>query len=118
MSAIAKAVVMKTPLLIGEDIRFLRKRLGKRAVDFAELINKTPEHLSKLENDQVPLPEDTDKLIRLTYGMLSGDQELLADIAARAEEWLRSIGVVGHREDITFKKKAGSWKPMSKAMIA
>jgi putative zinc finger/helix-turn-helix YgiT family protein len=117
MSVIAKAVVMKAPLLIGEEIRFLRKRLGKRAIDFAQLINKTPEHLSKLENDQVPIPEETDKLIRLTYGMLSGDQKLLADISAKAEEWLRSIGG-GHREDITFKKKAGTWKPLAKAMAA
>ena len=117
MSVIAKSVVMKPALLNGEEIRFLRKRAGKKAVDFAELINKTPEHLSKLENDQVPLPEETDKLIRLTYGMLSGDQQLLAAIAAKAEQWLRSISN-RHDEDITLKKKAGTWKPMAKAAVA
>jgi putative zinc finger/helix-turn-helix YgiT family protein len=117
MSVIAKAVVMKPALLRGEEIRFLRKRLGKKAADFAELVNKTPEHFSKLENDQLPLQEDTDKLIRLTYGMLSGDRELLADIAAKAEQWLRSISN-RNDEDITFKKKAGSWKSMAKAMTA
>ncbi len=117
MSVIAKAVVMKPALLNGEEIRFLRKRLAKRAVEFAELINKTPEHLSKLENDQVPLPEDTDKLIRLTYSMVSGDQKLLGDIAAKAEEWLRSISNRS-QENITFKKRAGTWKPMAKGMAA
>jgi putative zinc finger/helix-turn-helix YgiT family protein len=117
MSVMAKSVVMKAALLNGEEIRFLRKRIGKKAADFAELINKTPEHFSKLENDQLPLPEETDKLIRLTYGMLSGDQKLLSDIAAKAEEWLRSISN-RHEEPITFKKKAGVWKPLAKAMAA
>ena len=114
---IAKSVVMKPALLNGEEIRFLRKRLGKKAADFAELINKTPEHFSKLENDQLPLQEETDKLIRLTYGMLNGDPKLLAEIAAKAEQWLRSIS---NRQDadITFKKKSGSWKPMAKAVSA
>ena len=117
MSVMAKAVVMKAANLNGEEIRFLRKRLGKRAVEFAEFINKTPEHLSKLENDQLPLPEDTDKLIRLTYGLMSGDQQLFLEIAAKAEEWLRSIREAP-TENITFKKRAGVWKPLSKAMAA
>jgi DNA-binding transcriptional regulator YiaG len=117
MSVIARSVVMKPALLNGEEIRFLRKRLGKKSADFAELINKTPEHFSKLENDQLPLTEDTDKLIRLTYGMLSGDQKVFAEIIAKAEEWLRSISN-RHEENITFKKKSGGWKPMSKAMSA
>lgn len=32
------------------------------------------------EQDQLPLTADTDKLIRLTYGMLSGDEKLLHGI--------------------------------------
>jgi DNA-binding transcriptional regulator YiaG len=117
MSVMAKSVVMKPALLKGEEIRFLRKRIGKKASEFAELINKTPEHLSKLENDQVSLPEETDKLIRLTYGMLCGDQQLLVDIAAIAEQWMRSISNRAN-ENITFKKKANAWKPMAKGMAA
>jgi putative zinc finger/helix-turn-helix YgiT family protein len=118
MSVMAKAVVMKPALLNGEEIRFLRKRLGKKAFEFAELINKTPEHFSKLENDQLPLPEETDKLIRFTYGLLSGDKQLFVAIAANAEAWLRSIRDK-HTENITFRKKAASvWKPLSRAMAA
>jgi hypothetical protein len=108
MTVIAKAIVMKPALLNGEEIRFLRKRVGKKAADFSELISNTPQHFSKLENDQLPLGDDTDKLIRLTYGMLSGDQQLLSSIMANIEEWLRSIS--GKQNlDITFKKKAGNW---------
>jgi transcriptional regulator with XRE-family HTH domain len=117
MSVIAKALVMKPAILSGEEIRFLRKRAGKKAADFAELINKTPEHFSKLENDQLPLQEDTDKLIRLTYAGLSGDQELVNSMVAKMEEWLRSIHGKQNR-DITFKKRAGTWTPLRKAAAA
>src|SRR5947209_19271239 len=51
MNVIADAIVMKPGILTGAEIRFLRKRVGKRASDFAQLINKTPEHLSKLETE-------------------------------------------------------------------
>lgn len=90
-STIAEAIVMKSGRLTGEEIRFLRKHLGKRAADFASLINKTPEHYSKLENDQLPVPEDTDKLIRFTCGTLSGNQHLIQQIMHGAESWLNSI---------------------------
>jgi len=114
MSVIAKAVVMKPALLNGEEIRFLRKRVGKKAAELAELINRTPEHFSKLENDQLPLQEDTDKLIRLTYGLLCGDGKVLLSIMSRVEDWLRSIH--GRKsKDITLKKQAGIWAPLAKA---
>jgi len=118
LSVIARSVVMQSSLLNGEEIRFLRKRLGKKAADFAGLINKTPEYFSKLENDHESVGEETDKLIRLTYGMLSGDQKLLADIVAKAEDWLRIIRNRQQEENITFKKKSGVWKPMAKGMVA
>src|SRR5205807_1158009 len=68
MNVIGELIVMKPGMLTGQEIRFLRKRVGKRAADFASLINKTPEHFSKLETEALPLHQPTDKLIRLTYG--------------------------------------------------
>jgi DNA-binding transcriptional regulator YiaG len=91
MNAIGESVVMKPGILTGQEIRFLRKRAGKKAADFAALINKTPEHFSKLETGGLPLQEPTDKLIRLTYGLLSRDSEMLARISRKVEEWLHSI---------------------------
>lgn len=119
LQVMAKSVVMKPALLNGEEIRFLRKRVGKRAVDFAELINKTPEHFSKLENDQLPLQEETDKLIRLTYGMLAGDHELLIDIMNKVEDWLKSIKGK-HVSKVAFKRESGSraWIPLKKKAAA
>jgi len=91
MNVIAEAIVMRPGILSGAEIRFLRKRVGKKAADFARMINNTPEHFSKLETGALPLQEAADKLIRLTYGLLSGDTNLLPGIAANVEEWYKSI---------------------------
>ncbi len=91
MNVIAEAIVMRPGILSGPEIRFLRKRAGKKAADFAAMISNTPEHFSKLETGALPLQEATDKLIRLTYGLLSGDADLLPKIAAKVEEWYKSI---------------------------
>lgn len=110
MNVIAESIVMKPGILTGREIRFLRKRAGKKAADFAALINKTPEHYSKLETGSLPLQEPTDKLIRLTYGLLSRDKELLIRISARFEEWLKSIDL-GKKppQSIRIKKAGRSW---------
>src|SRR5258708_28080252 len=91
MNVIAESIVMKTGLLAGQEIKFLRKRVGKRAIDFAKLLSKSPEHFSKLETGTLELPPATDKLIRFVYGMLSGDQELLKIISGKTEEGLKSL---------------------------
>lgn len=113
MNVIAKAIVMKQGLLSGPEIKFLRKRVGKRAADFAELISKTPEHLSKLETESLELPPGTDKLIRLTYAMLSDDAELLETMTKRIEEWLKSIKAKGNPQPIEIKKEGDTWVPMA-----
>ncbi|HWR16979.1 MAG TPA: hypothetical protein VN577_19275 [Terriglobales bacterium] len=116
MFAIAESLVKKEGLLSGEEIRFLRKEVGKKAADFAALINKTPEHFSKLENGQLPLTEDTDKLVRLTYTMLSGNKKLMQSLAENAEEWLTSIH--GRRQErivATHNKSLRAWKVSRKA---
>jgi putative zinc finger/helix-turn-helix YgiT family protein len=110
MNVIGESVVMKQGILTGHEVRFLRKRVGKKAADFAALINKTPEHFSKLETGALPLQEPTDKLIRLTYGLLSKDKELLTRLAPKVEEWLNAIAP-GKKppERIQIKKAGKSW---------
>jgi putative zinc finger/helix-turn-helix YgiT family protein len=107
MNVIAKSVVMKHGLLTGEEVRFLRKRLGQKASEFAELIGKTPEHFSKIETGKLELTEPLDKLIRLTYGMLSHDKALLQTISADVQAWLKSIHK--HNESLPIQiKKSGA----------
>jgi putative zinc finger/helix-turn-helix YgiT family protein len=112
MNVIAESIVMKSGLLSGPEIKFLRKRAGQKSAEFAELINKTPEHFSKLETGALPLQEATDKLIRLTYGMFSGDQKLLLTISAKVEEWMKSIHGKND-QNIQIKKQDETWVPMA-----
>src|SRR5579863_5268893 len=91
MNLIAEIIVMKPGLLTGAEIKFLRKRAGKRAADFARLIGRTPEHLSKLETGSLPVPEPIDKLIRLSYGLLNPSSGLVQKITPKTEDWLKSI---------------------------
>jgi DNA-binding transcriptional regulator YiaG len=114
--AIAESLVKKEGLLTGAEVRFLRKEVGKKAADFAALINKTPEHFSKLENGLLPLTEDTDKLVRLTYTMLAGNKKLLSSLAENAEEWLTSIqGSRKERILATRNHALRAWKVSRKA---
>lgn len=113
MNVIAKAIAMKQSLLSGTEIKFLRKRLGKRGADFAQLINKTPEHFSKLETEALELQPATDKLIRFVYAMLSADEELLSAIREHVEEWLKSIEAKKEQHKIKIKKQKDTWISMA-----
>lgn len=111
MNLIAEIIVMKPGLLTGPEIRFLRKRAGKKASDFAHLIGRTPEHLSKMETAALQIPEPMDKLIRLSYGLLNPDAGLVEKISSKTEEWLRSIRP-GKKPPakINIHKASDSWR--------
>ena len=66
MALIAEIIVAKQGCLTGPEIKFLRKRAGKKAADFAHLIGRTPEQLSKLETGALPVTEPADRLIRFS----------------------------------------------------
>ena len=115
MDVIAECIVMKPGLLEGQEIRFLRKKVGKKSADFAALLDYGPEHYSKLENDQLPLTEGADKQIRLTFGILCGNRALREKIAQKAEAWLKSIHGK-NKEKIRVKKISDHrWSAMAKA---
>lgn len=71
--SIAKAIIMKEESLSGAEIKFLRKELKEKAVDFAAAISITPETLSRFENDKKDAGASIDKLIRMTYLVGNGE---------------------------------------------
>jgi putative transcriptional regulator len=77
MASIARDLVESNQALTGDEIRFLRKRLGKKATDFARELGIESEHLSRLENGKKPVAEPMGKLIRLVYAVSANDSELL-----------------------------------------
>jgi DNA-binding transcriptional regulator YiaG len=77
MSLIARHTVMKDQSLTGLEIRFLRKRLGQKAADFAQMVKLQPETLSRVENGKQTVSGKTDAYIRIYYAFASKDPVLL-----------------------------------------
>jgi hypothetical protein len=100
--AIARTIVSKASPINGDELRFLRKRLGIKAVDFSPMVSLTPEYLSALENSPDPIDPGRDKLVRLIYSAMSGDK-ILKDVFSRQRDfqrWITSVSKSGLGERI------------------
>jgi YgiT-type zinc finger domain-containing protein len=53
--------------LYGVEIRYLRKEMRLKAIDFSRVLSISPETLSRIENDNQDASEQLEKLIRSTY---------------------------------------------------
>ncbi len=67
---IAVTLLSKEAPLTGDELRFLRKRVGKSSKDFAQLLGVTSEQYSRIENGSRLTPPN-DKLVRLLVMALS-----------------------------------------------
>jgi transcriptional regulator with XRE-family HTH domain len=77
MQLIARDVVLSPRDLTGKEIRFLRKRLGKKATEYCSYLGVEPETLSRIENDKQQLSTQGQKLARLSYCVFSADLHLV-----------------------------------------
>ncbi len=109
LSLIARDLVEKPKALAPEEIRFLRKRLGKKQSDFAREIGVRVETLSRFENGQTRANERTDKLIRLYYVLMSEDPQL-AEIRSAIEEVLAGWKHSKMPAKIVATVKGNEWK--------
>jgi len=114
LNLISRDLVEKDSALGGAEIRFLRKRLGKKAADFAKQIGLEPETLSRIENDHLPASERTDKLIRLYYAVASKDPVLLGQLQINLDQKL----MTWQRIEVPPKKIVASvrdneWTPVA-----
>ncbi len=95
LNLIGRDLAEKESALSGAEIKFLRKRLGQKATDFAKQIGLEPETLSRIENDHIPVSERTDKLVRLYYAVAAKDPQLLGEMQAglhqRLMTWQRTV---------------------------
>jgi transcriptional regulator with XRE-family HTH domain len=87
---IARDLIERPDALSGEEIRFLRKRLGKRAVDFSKELGIDAATLSRLENGKQEPGESLDKLVRLVYAVTSDDPALVDQIRPMLDSLLAS----------------------------
>jgi DNA-binding transcriptional regulator YiaG len=122
MNALARAVVLKKSPLTGKEVQFLRKRVGIKQTDFAEIISASPEQLSRWENDHNELSGTLDKFIRLAYTFISKDSKLKS-LATKVKEefqkWSTSIHGNGKGERIIAEYNAQhQWNAEAEPMAA
>lgn len=61
---IFQKILMKPSALRGQELRFLRKEMGVKGVEFAKMLKVHPTTLSKWESGDQAISEEHDKLIR------------------------------------------------------
>jgi putative zinc finger/helix-turn-helix YgiT family protein len=105
MIKLARTVVEDEAPLTGHEIRFLRKRLGKKSADFGRIIGVGAEQVSRWENDHNKPEESADKLIRVYYCLLSGDRELRTKVEKQIESWLFTLPRVERASSICAKRR-------------
>jgi DNA-binding transcriptional regulator YiaG len=114
LNLIGRDLIEKDSALSGAEIKFLRKRLGQKATDFAKQIGLEPETLSRIENDHLPASERTEKLIRLYYTLASKDPVLLGqlqtDLNERMMTWQR---IILPPKKIVASMKDNEWTPVA-----
>lgn len=79
LRCIAEAIILKPGLLVGPEIRFLRKNLHFKAAEFAKMIGHSRVTLSGWENSKKPLQRPTDRAIRLAYVAHAGVKKNVRD---------------------------------------
>jgi putative zinc finger/helix-turn-helix YgiT family protein len=115
MELIARTLIERPAKLAGQEIRFLRKRVGKSSGDFARMIGVSPEQVSRWENGH-NFPEiSADKLIRVTYIILSGDPKLGSILTKHLSAWLTSLPGEGREPFIRAKLSRDTWVEMDRA---
>jgi DNA-binding transcriptional regulator YiaG len=88
MQLIARDLIEQEEPLIGDEIRFLRKRLGQKQTDFARAIGIEPETLSRCENGRQKLGESNDKFIRFYYALSALDDSVLSEVRQKLKQML------------------------------
>jgi DNA-binding transcriptional regulator YiaG len=73
MRLIARDLVFSQTSLRGEEIRFLRKRLGMKTSDYSKVLRVDVATLSRIENEKQPPSNQLDSLIRMSYLLLCND---------------------------------------------
>jgi len=113
LSLIARDLVRKPKALAPEEIRFLRKRLRKKQVDFAKEIGVRAETLCRFETGETYANERTDKLIRLYYALASQDPVLIEELPKAVEGLLAAWKATRKPAHIVATIKDNEWEAVA-----
>ena len=110
MRTLAHAVIHKPYRLRGEEVRFLRKYLGMTGADFSALLKVDKTTLSKWENNDDPVGDQSDRLIRAVATALGDGLKKDIEEAVRAFPDIRpdakKIGIQVDPETLSYKYAA------------
>ncbi len=86
MGVLAEAVANKEDRLLGAEVRFLRKRIPMKAVEFAGLLGMDPSALSRVENGRDAVSSHVDRLARLICRRPEEARALLSKLTGHSDE--------------------------------
>ena len=116
MQLIARDVVLSPRDLTGPEVRFLRKRLGKKASDYCSYLGVEPETLSRIENDKQTLSNQGQKLARLSYCVFSADPHLVECARSIFQSILEDMDRTKKKRKIVLKMgKNQEWQELQAA---
>jgi len=101
---IAEAIVEKKYRMTGAEVRFLRKFLGMTAGQFCHLLHIDKTTISKWENDEDPIGQQSDLLIR---SLVLLKDEALRRLAAAPESRFPQIEEARRRPKINYDVLTG-----------
>jgi DNA-binding transcriptional regulator YiaG len=118
MNALARAVVSKPSPLTALELRFVRKRLGMKAAAFAGILSISAGQLSRFKNGHNRMDGSLDKLVRLSYALISRDKKL-ESLTRQFERWSTRIQAADSSERILAAYKQNRhWCAEAESMAA
>lgn len=113
LQLIARDVVLAPRDLTGKEVRYLRKRIGKKATEFCAYLGLDPSSLSRIEQEKQDFSQQVQKLARLAYCFFSEDHGLLDCAKAILQEF---IDAYAEREKIVLEMRDNQeWRELKAA---
>jgi len=100
---IAARIVLRNSAIAPEELRFLRRYLGRSSKDFAKILGYEPETLSRWENARLEIPKVVDRLVRLLVLRTAPDTDYSADMLAEIRD------TAPKHPRISLRRRGNAW---------
>lgn len=97
-------------VLVGKELRFLRKQMNLTQSDLGKLLGLSSQQVARWEKEESEISGPADLLVRAFYIQHAGGQLNLQDLAARLDEVDAPINDKSY-----FEPTAKGWRPLKKA---
>lgn len=115
MQLIAHDIVICPLDLTGKELRFLRKRLGKKATEFCTYLGIDPATLSRMENEKQGISPQVQKLARLSYCAFSQDHRLIECAQSILQSILEEISSGAKKRIVLEMGTDQEWRELNAA---